>query len=88
MLPSDTTRLARMRACRSDLLANDIPLDEADHQGLGELSRRHLHYFQLMLGYDATPGELVSLAKRIRPRAVGRSIRLAVRRGVARARQV
>ena len=67
MLPSDTTRLSRMRACRSDLLANDIALNEADHLGLGELSRRHLDYFQLMLGYDVAPGELVSLAKRIRP---------------------
>lgn len=35
MLPSDTTRLSRMRACRSDLLANDIALDEADDQGPG-----------------------------------------------------
>ena len=58
-LPSDTTRLSRMRACRSDLLANDIALDEADDQGPGgELSRRHLDYFQLMLGHDVVPGEL------------------------------
>ena len=71
-----------MRACRSDLLANDIALDEADHQGLGELSRRHLDYFQLMLGYDAAPGELVSLAKRIRRRAATLSKRR-VRCGVA-----
>jgi len=68
MLPCDATRLSRMRACRSDLLVNDIALDSADHQALAELSRRHLDYFQLMLGYDAAPGELVSLAKRIRRR--------------------
>jgi hypothetical protein len=62
-----------MRACRSDLLSNDIILDLADHRRLVELSRCHLDYFQLMLGYDAVPTELIALAKQIRPPRATRS---------------
>jgi hypothetical protein len=56
---------ARACACRSDLLANGIDLARAGHESLCRLVRLHLDYFQLMLGYDAAPAEIVALFERI-----------------------
>jgi len=55
---------ARACACRSDLLANGIDLAGAGHESLRRLVRLHLDYFQLMLGYDAAPAEIVALFER------------------------
>jgi hypothetical protein len=55
---------ARACACRSDLLANGIDLAHAGHESLRRLARLHLDYFQLMLGYDFTPAEIVALFER------------------------
>ena len=53
-----------MSACRRDLLANGIDLGRAGPGSLRRLVRRHLDYFQLMLGYDATPAEVIAQCRR------------------------
>jgi hypothetical protein len=49
-----------------DLAANGIELAGARAGAMRLLVRRHLDYFQLMLGYDAGPREIMALAKRLR----------------------
>jgi hypothetical protein len=61
MLPSSEMQLARLAACRSDLLENGIDLARADLRKLSQLVRRHLDYLQLMLGWDADVREIVRL---------------------------
>ena len=79
MLPTKPKRLARMGACRWDLGANGIDVTRKDARALRSLAETHLEYFQLMLGYDATTREIVTLmnsvAKRPRPRSNGRAKR-------------
>ena len=57
------TRLDRMGHCETDLARNGIDLLGAGERAMRLLVRRHLDYFQLMLGYDARPGEVVALAR-------------------------
>jgi len=57
------TRLNRMGRCESDLARNGIDLLGAGERAMRLLVRRHLDYFQLMLGYDAGPREVIALAK-------------------------
>lgn len=64
VLPSQRTKRARAFACLSDLLASGIDPDRGGRRGLRALVRLHLDYFQLMLGYDATPAEIVALCER------------------------
>ena len=59
------TRLNRMGRCESDLARNGIDLLGAGERAMRLLVRRHLDYFQLMLGYDAGPREVIALAKRL-----------------------
>ena len=66
MAPSAETKLRRMGQCGSDLARNGIDLVGSGERGIALLVRRHLDYFQLMLGYDAGPREVVALAKRLR----------------------
>ena len=66
VLPSRRTKRARACACRSDLRASGIDPDRGGRRGLYALVRRHLDYFQLMLGYDASPAEIVALFERTR----------------------
>ena len=58
--------LDRMGRCETDLARNGIDLLGAGERAMRLLIRRHLDYFQLMLGYDAGPGEVVALAKRLK----------------------
>lgn len=64
VLPSWRKKRARAWACRSDLLASGIDPDRGGRRGLRALVRLHLDYFQLMLGYDASPAEIVALCER------------------------
>ena len=68
-----------MGACRWDLGANGIDVTRKDARGLRRLAETHLDYFQLMLGYDATTREIVTLmnsvANRPRSRSSGRAKR-------------
>ena len=66
MSPSAETSLKRMGRCESDLARNGIDLAGSGERAIAMLVRRHLDYFQLMLGYDAGPREVVALAKRLR----------------------
>ena len=75
MSPLTETGLVRMRQCQSDLALNGIDLAGAGERAVRLLVRRHLDYFQLMLGYDAGPREIVALAERLRGRRKGRGSR-------------
>ena len=63
--------LRRMRLCQRDLKRNGIDLAATDGRAMRLFVRRHLDYFQLMLGYDAGPREIVALAERLRGRRKG-----------------
>ena len=65
MASSAATSLRRMRRCQSDLAANGIDLAGTGERTMRVLVRRHLEYFQLMLGFDAGPREVVALARRM-----------------------
>ena len=60
--------LRRMRLCERDLKSNGIDLAATDGRAMRLLVRRHLDYFQLMLGYDAAPREVIALVNRLRGR--------------------
>jgi hypothetical protein len=59
-------RLARIRACRVDLLTHGFDLLAADGPALGEFVARHLEYFQAMLGDDSSRAQVVALIQRDR----------------------
>lgn len=61
---SAETSCKRMGQCVSDLARNGIDLSRTGERATRLLVRRHLDYFQLMLGYDARPHEVIALAKR------------------------
>jgi hypothetical protein len=63
---SDRRRLARIRACRADLLTHGFDLLAADGPALRKLVARHLEYFQAMLGDDATRAQVLALIQRDR----------------------
>lgn len=63
MLPTSKLRHARIATCVSDLSENGINVASADDRQLGRLVREHLEYFQLMLGYDSDPAEILELLK-------------------------
>lgn len=76
MPSSAAASLQRMRRCQSDLAANGIDLAGKGERTMRVLVRRHLDYFQLMLGYDAGPREIVALARRLgEPHGGGRGRR-------------
>jgi hypothetical protein len=64
MFPSDRSRIARMSACRSDLVENGIDADVLGPRALSDLARRNLEYFQAMLGYEAGIREVMELIRR------------------------
>ena len=70
MAPSEGIRLQRMGACLVDLAEHGIDLATAARRPLRRLVRLHLEYFQLMLGYDARPTEIVELVTRARQASV------------------
>ena len=63
MRPSDELQLDRVRACVADLADNGIDLFDADDEEIREVVYDNLDYFQLMLGSDAEPDELISLLR-------------------------
>ena len=75
MLLSDRHRIARISACRSDLLDNGIDADVLGPRALSDLARRNLEYFQAMLGYDAGLREVVELIRRTGDFGSGRTRR-------------
>jgi hypothetical protein len=66
MSPSAERSLKRMGQCESDLARNGIDLTGTGVRAMRLLVRRHLEYFQLMLGYDASPREVIALATCLR----------------------
>ena len=68
MAPSHETQLKRMSDCMADLANHGINLADARGVALRRLVRVHLEYFQLMLGYDARPAEIVELVGHTRDR--------------------
>ena len=71
MPPSAETSLKRMRRCQADLAAHGIDLAGTRGRAMRVLVRRHLDYFQMMLGYDAGTREVVALARRLRAETTG-----------------
>jgi hypothetical protein len=63
--PTHQTQLARLAACRRDLLDNGIDAGVMDHQQLRSLAAQHLDYFQMMLGCDATCSQVVRLFRHV-----------------------
>ena len=63
MIPSQNARERCILACVSDLRDNGIDLTHADDGRVRQVVREHIDYFQLMLGYDSDPGEIVELVK-------------------------
>ena len=61
MTPSVDLRREAIRTCLSDLRAHGIELVGADQQRLADTVHEHLDYFQLMLGSDPPPREIVGL---------------------------
>ena len=60
------TKSARERCileCVSDLRDNGIDLTHANERQVRRVVREHIDYFQLMLGYDSDPAEIVELVK-------------------------
>jgi len=70
MLPTQEICLERIQFCISDLSDNGIDLIGADSRLRARLVREHLEYFQMMLGYDSDPTEILSLLKRQHPEMV------------------
>lgn len=63
MMPTQQVRQDRIRSCVADLSQNGINLIGADDHRLAQVVRDHLEYFQLMLGYDSDPHEVLELLK-------------------------
>ena len=61
MIPSHEARLHRIGACISDLSRNGIHLLDVNVGTRFKLVQQHLDYFQLMLGYDTDPDEILQL---------------------------
>jgi len=70
MLPTQEICLERIQFCISDLSDNGIDLIGADSRLRARLVREHLEYFQMMLGYDSDPAEILSLLQRQHPETV------------------
>jgi hypothetical protein len=63
MMPTPESRRSRIETCISDLSDNGINVMAADDRHLGAFVRENIDYFQLMLGYDSDPGEVLRLIK-------------------------
>jgi hypothetical protein len=70
MLPTQQVCLERIQFCISDLSENGIDLLGANSRLRARLVREHLEYFQMMLGYDSDPAEILSLLQRQHPEMV------------------
>jgi hypothetical protein len=63
MMPTQQTCLERIQFCISDLSENGIDLAGTDRRRQARLVSEHLEYFQLMLGYDSDPAEILELLR-------------------------
>lgn len=63
MYPTDEDRRQRISDCLRDLKTNGIQIRGAADPTLVDIVRRHLDYFQLMIGDDSSPQEVLSLLK-------------------------
>ena len=64
MLPTQEVCLERIQFCISDLSDNGIDVTHTDRRHQARLVREHLEYFQMMLGYDSDPAEILELLKK------------------------
>ncbi len=63
MMPTPESRRSRIDTCISDLSENGINVMDTDERHLGAFVRENIDYFQLMLGYDSDPSEVLQLIK-------------------------
>ena len=63
MLPTPESRRSRIDCCITDLSENGINVMTTDERHLGAFVREHIDYFQMMLGYDSDPKEVLELIK-------------------------
>jgi hypothetical protein len=63
MMPTHALLKERIHSCVSDLSANGIDLIRADDFQIRGVVRQYLEYFQLMLGYDSDPEEVMALLR-------------------------
>lgn len=63
MMPTAKLQRTRIATCIADLSDNGINLAAADERRLRQVVREHLEYFQLMLGFDSDPAEVLDLLK-------------------------
>ena len=63
MTPSPHALERRIAICVSDLRSNGIDLTRADDRRVRQVVREHLDYFQLMLGYESDPADVIALVK-------------------------
>lgn len=63
MMPTLESRRSRIETCISDLSENGINVRQSDARRLGAFVRENLDYFQLMLGYDIDPAEVLKLIR-------------------------
>ncbi|HEY8747871.1 MAG TPA: hypothetical protein VIM11_07845 [Tepidisphaeraceae bacterium] len=64
MMPTQQVCLERIQVCISDLSQNGIDVAAANARLRARLVNEHLEYFQLMLGYDSDPAEILELLKK------------------------
>jgi hypothetical protein len=72
MLPTENERVERIRQSIDELEAAGIELLCGDEVKLRHVVREHLDFLQCMLGYDASPHEIVQLmqSQRTLPRMI------------------
>jgi hypothetical protein len=63
MIRSQGARERCIRSCVSDLRNNGIDLTAATERRVRQVVREHIDYFQLMLGYDSNPAEIIELVQ-------------------------
>lgn len=63
MRPKPESCRSRMDTIICDLSENGINLMGSDERHLGAFVRENLDYFQLMLGYESDPKEVLQLIK-------------------------
>ena len=63
MMPTARLQRTRIATCLADLSDNGINLAAADDRELRRVVRKHLEYFQLMLGFDSDAAEVLQLIR-------------------------
>ena len=63
MIPTPQAWASRIDACIVDLSSNGVGIVGVSSQQLAKVVRNHLDYFQLMLGYDCDPRQVLLMLK-------------------------